>query len=711
MAKLVLAMAVKNEAVTIEKAIRSVALVCDAAVISIDSKDVQGTREAAQAACDASGLPVTWLEHVWANNFSAMRNGVLDVIEREHADCQWLLWIDGHEFLYAEHVHALKTAIEMAPEHIRLMSFSLKMLDEHGTWRDSFLQAKCWRIGAGIKYTNREMHNQVDTTHCPMETRAGYPGIWIMHERTPENANARAEQRNELLPAILEPKIDAGDDDALFHMLAHYYGHPGMTVTERAENFFRLYARLNFSTSPIMPDCLYQLRIYASQLRLAQAVELDMHETFTAMAFDECAAAEKLAWNRNEHHTQRGRIWFAIAEKNKELDAYAHALKSFELAAAYEMPVTQSFAHHSAYTWEPLASQANCLERMAGIDTANGPQLFADAWTRYNIAWGRGGACHDNITALERQMADAYTHRSARPLLVVIDRLQQFSGDIANALRQWFDVVVTKAPDPRLIGAADVIWCEWMDENLVTVSRVKRPWAKVFTRLHGYEAIEGDFADRVDWGNVDALVCVSHQLLEYLERECGAIPTRKMVISNALDCRRYSYREHKPGKDIAYLSLLNNKKNIALVVEAAKAMPDYRIHVSGRWQDPRLEEYFWTHAETTPNLIYSGWHQDVNGWLEDKDFLLNTSLWESFSFAIHEAMAKGIKPLVHRWVAVDEFIPPDLQWSTMDELRALLDGPYEPLRYRHIAERYDLPKVAVQFRDLVRDLIAETANA
>lgn len=298
---------------------------------------------------------------------------------------------------------------------------------------------------------------------------------------------------------------------------------------------------------------------------------------------------------------------------------------------------------------------------------------------------------------------------ACKPRLLIIDKLQQFSGVLARDLGEWYNVKTIPTPEPGFIGLADVIWCEWVDDNAAQVSMVARPEKVVFTRLHGYEAIEADYPARVNWENMDYLVGVSNQMLEHLEAAFGEIPCPKGKIPNALDLERFPFRERKRpkhGGQIAWVSLLNNKKNIHTLVMAARELPEYQFHVCGKWQDVRLQKYYehMTRTMGVDNLIYAGWSSDVAGFLADKDFLLNASLWESFSFACHEAMAMGIKPLVHTWVGWEEFFPRDMVWADFGELKRLLRGNYNSNRYRRMAEQYDSKKVAVMFREMIEGI-------
>jgi glycosyltransferase involved in cell wall biosynthesis len=49
------------------------------------------------------------------------------------------------------------------------------------------------------------------------------------------------------------------------------------------------------------------------------------------------------------------------------------------------------------------------------------------------------------------------------------------------------------------------------------------------------------------------------------------------------------------------------------------------------------------------NVIYEGIISDVNSWLDEKHYLLSTSIIESQGMGIIEGMAKGLKPVIHNF--------------------------------------------------------------
>ena len=87
-------------------------------------------------------------------------------------------------------------------------------------------------------------------------------------------------------------------------------------------------------------------------------------------------------------------------------------------------------------------------------------------------------------------------------------------------------------------------------------------------------------------------------------------------------------------------------------------------------------------------------HDKMNEWLEDKDYLIHPSHYESFSYAVAEAMAKGIRPLINRWPGAEE------TWG--DEF--FLDDfnlEQDPERFRGIIEKkYNIKRTVKQLNEI-----------
>ena len=115
------------------------------------------------------------------------------------------------------------------------------------------------------------------------------------------------------------------------------------------------------------------------------------------------------------------------------------------------------------------------------------------------------------------------------------------------------------------------------------------------------------------------------------------------------------------------------------------------------------------------NLTLHGWVEDVPDFLEDKHFILSTSLWEGTHVAAMEGMAMGLKPLIHAWIGADEVYDARWTWRDAAELDTMLrggprprggprsrDGAYEPAEYRRFAEmNFDVRKRLAAIDELI----------
>ncbi|NQT81531.1 glycosyltransferase family 4 protein, partial [bacterium] len=228
---------------------------------------------------------------------------------------------------------------------------------------------------------------------------------------------------------------------------------------------------------------------------------------------------------------------------------------------------------------------------------------------------------------------------------------------------------------------------------------------QVICTLRSYEYFS-EHPREVNWANVDDLVFVADHVRRLsLERFPALRDVRVSVIPDGIDPDRFTYRRRAKGRDIAWVGFLNHKKNVPLLLEIASQLRDYRFHVAGIFQDERLRTY-WEHyvrVNGLDNIRLYGWVEDVNAFLEDKNYILSTSLWEGTQVAVLEAMAKGIKPLVHAWIGAEELYGPAGIYRNTAELRqALNDGSYQSGEYRRwIEEHFSLAKRLARIEEMI----------
>jgi len=281
---------------------------------------------------------------------------------------------------------------------------------------------------------------------------------------------------------------------------------------------------------------------------------------------------------------------------------------------------------------------------------------------------------------------------------------EKFLSDIVPWTEQRFPTRFfrgsTREEMERLLRWCDIAWLEWCTGQVVLASRLPKT-CRIIVRLHRYEAFR-DWPAQVNWDNIDALVTIGNPYVNARLRE--TVPdlqrrTRVITIPSAVNLRKWLLTERARGKNLACFGYINMRKNPGLLLQCFAELhrrdPAYRLHFAGRPQDPMLMQYLTTMIRELgleDAVTLAGWVEDPRAWLGDKHYLVSASLGEGLPAGILEAMAAGLKPVIHTWPGARHFFPPQWLWRDADEFcRCILDGEYEPRLYRDwVAQRYSL---------------------
>jgi len=100
---------------------------------------------------------------------------------------------------------------------------------------------------------------------------------------------------------------------------------------------------------------------------------------------------------------------------------------------------------------------------------------------------------------------------------------------------------------------------------------------------------------------------------------------------------------------------------------------------------------------------FDGWVEDIQGWLADKHYVAVSSLIESQGMGALEAMAAGLKPVIHHFPGAEEIYGKEFLFSTPEEFcEQILSEPYEPAVYREFVEqRYPLQRTLRLIDELI----------
>ena len=253
------------------------------------------------------------------------------------------------------------------------------------------------------------------------------------------------------------------------------------------------------------------------------------------------------------------------------------------------------------------------------------------------------------------------------------------------------------------VAWAEIVWLEWAGAQTISLTRdlPALQSKRVICRLHSYEAFDGS-VQRMNWQVVDDLIFVAPHIRDVAiaqHRPLPQIVRRLHVVPNGVDVDRYTFRPRQAGFELACLGSINYKKGPMLLLHAFRELFEtdrrYRLSIAGRMQDVRYGLYFQQMIKAMGlegRVRLDGWVDDVDGWLADKQYIVCTSLLEGHPVGLLEAMAAGLKPVIHRYVGASGMFPEELLWDTIPQfIDMITTGPMHSAAYRDLVrQRYGL---------------------
>jgi glycosyltransferase involved in cell wall biosynthesis len=205
--------------------------------------------------------------------------------------------------------------------------------------------------------------------------------------------------------------------------------------------------------------------------------------------------------------------------------------------------------------------------------------------------------------------------------------------------------------------------------------------------LRRYELFET--APKVKWSKVDHLIVCNDWIAERVKHK---VDCPVSVVYNAADLDFWAYKERKPNKNVGMACHVHPKKNLPLALQIMDLLPDYELHIAGDIQDGWTYEYL-NHMAKIMRIkvyLYGGLtREELNVWWEDKGVCLSTSISEGNPNNVIEAMAKGIKPVVHWWPGAEMQFGDACFRGVSEAALDIESDDYHSAAYRQIVqERY-----------------------
>lgn len=293
-----------------------------------------------------------------------------------------------------------------------------------------------------------------------------------------------------------------------------------------------------------------------------------------------------------------------------------------------------------------------------------------------------------------------------------------FLDDIYRFIEQRFEVRLFEGKSENelyeLMQWSDISWFEWCTD-LAAIGSQKPKVCENIIRLHRYEAYI-HWPQLIDWSNIDYLMTVGNSFVK--DALMRAVPdiknhTKIITIPNGVNLEKYHYIDRRRGKNIAFLSNIRMVKNPSLILQCMQKLhyidPEYRLFFAGHFQDLSLEQYM-RHMVKALGLqnvvVFDGWQADINRWLADKHYIVSTSTIESQGMGILEAMACGLKPVIHNFPGAEQIFSSEYLFNISEEFcQQIISESYEPKRYRNfVEEKYPLKKQLSNINNLFNQI-------
>jgi glycosyltransferase involved in cell wall biosynthesis len=288
---------------------------------------------------------------------------------------------------------------------------------------------------------------------------------------------------------------------------------------------------------------------------------------------------------------------------------------------------------------------------------------------------------------LRCRLSEARTDKEGlhgRIAILCLPGLESVLKDIVAFLERRYEVRTCYSREGKEFEAAirwaDVVWIEWANELAEALTRREGllDQKPVICRIHSYEVLSG-YLPRIDWSKITKAIFVADHVLSiardlYPPLDEKTVP---VVIPNGVNLERFPFKKRKPGFNIAVVGYVNHKKNPALWPEILNRLTSidkrYHIKIAGGHQDARYLYYLdhiLKNLELAEHMKFFGHVDDIAGWFESEriNYLLSTSPFESFGYAIAEAMAMGFRPLIHAFPGSDTLWPKNCLFSSICEL-------------------------------------------
>jgi hypothetical protein len=302
----------------------------------------------------------------------------------------------------------------------------------------------------------------------------------------------------------------------------------------------------------------------------------------------------------------------------------------------------------------------------------------------------------------------------------------KFTTDLMNYWSLNHEVKYERGASEHLAQWADVYYVDTWDNNIHYLYKLyhglhddmppnwdnnKKP--KIIVRALDWEVWIGMARDQkiIDW--VDQVIVITPHIEEEL-RKHGDFGNKIKLIKPGVNLDRFHFKQaitdgfqigmvlgdmwwpknHMGGLDI-FTTLYDKDKR-------------WRLHIRGQHEGgndywKRMYEHYLESRGIKDVVTLYEHVEDMDLWYEKIDYLLHPGMKEAFCYAVGEAMAKGIKPIVNNFLGAEDIWGSEYTYNTHHEAINEFANSIKPhIDYRHfIQDNYDAKRMYKEYDELL----------
>lgn len=293
-----------------------------------------------------------------------------------------------------------------------------------------------------------------------------------------------------------------------------------------------------------------------------------------------------------------------------------------------------------------------------------------------------------------------------------------YNKTLLNVIERWrndgHEVIPDMYYDPEKAEWCDVIFGEYIQGGVIHAVKDKGRGKPMIIRGIDIDLYFGHQMG-IDWDDCKAVLFINDYMREYIVdqyRAARAVEPKCLIetVHLGVDMDKWTYKKRQPGFRIGWINGIWPGKGVELlcqiIYKMVKLDKRYTFEVVGNCNHKWLEKYFQEFINRNglqDNVKRINNVASVDDWMENIDYVLSTSMKECMSLPIAEAMAKGIKPVIHNWWGADQLYPGDLVFQTAEQASHIIISPqYDSHFYRQfIQDRYSLDKEYNKLNEII----------